>query len=132
MSSEIGNIAAGGAGVAGMRPRTSAPITPNPSASAPALADQAPKVIAPKPVAIQFDEGRARQNLQAAVSALNDQMAATKTGLGFSLDKALNQPVVTVRNTATGEVVRQIPTEVVVRLAHSIDAMKGLLLNATV
>ena len=132
MSSEIGNIAAGGAGVAGMRPRTSAPITPHPSASAPALADQAPKVIAPKPVAIQFDEVRARQNLQAAVSALNDQMTATKTGLGFSLDKALNRPVVTVRNTETGEVVRQIPTEVVVRMAHSIDAMKGLLLNATV
>ena len=103
-----------------------------PAAAAPATVSAAPKVSAPKPVAIQFDEARARQNLQAAVSALNDQMTATKTGLGFSLDKALNQPVVTVRNTATGEVVRQIPTEVVVRLAHSIDAMKGLLLNATV
>jgi uncharacterized FlaG/YvyC family protein len=39
--------------------------------------------------------------------------------------------VVIVRNTETGEVVRHIPTEVVVRLAHSIDDMKGLLLNAT-
>ena len=103
-----------------------------PAAAAPATVAAAPKVSAPKPVAIQFDEARARQNLQAAVSALNDQMTATKTGLGFSLDKALNRPVVTVRNTETGEVVRQIPTEVVVRLAHSIDAMKGLLLNATV
>ena len=103
-----------------------------PAAAAPATVAAAPKVSAPKPVAIQFDEGRARQNLQAAVSALNDQMTATKTGLGFSLDKALNRPVVTVRNTETGEVVRQIPTEVVVRMAHSIDAMKGLLLNATV
>ena len=83
-------------------------------------------------MALQFDEGKARQNLQAAVSALNDQMAATKTGLGFSVDKALDRPVVIVRNTETGEVVRQIPTEVVVRLAHSIDAMKGLLLNATI
>jgi uncharacterized FlaG/YvyC family protein len=44
----------------------------------------------------------------------------------------LNTPVVTVRNTATGEVVRQIPTETVVRLAHSIDDMKGILLNAKV
>jgi uncharacterized FlaG/YvyC family protein len=48
------------------------------------------------------------------------------------VDKSLNTPVVTVRNTHTGEVVRQIPTEVVVQLAHSIDDMKGLLLNATV
>lgn len=94
--------------------------------------DAAPKVSAPKPVAMQFDEGKARQNLQAAVSALNDQMVATKTGLGFSVDTALNRPIVIVRNTETGEVVRQIPTEVVVRLAHSIDTMKGLLLNAKI
>ena len=92
---------------------------------------QAPKVTAPKPVEIQYDEAKSRKNLQDAVSALNDQMAASKTGLGFSIDKSLDRPVVIVRNTETGEVVRQIPTEVVVRLAHSIDAMKGLLLNAT-
>jgi flagellar protein FlaG len=90
-----------------------------------------PKVVAPKPVEIQFDEVQARRNLEDAVRGLNEQMAATKTGLGFSVDKALGRPVVTVRNTETGEVVRQIPTEVVVRLAHSIDDMKGLLLNAT-
>ena len=91
-----------------------------------------PKVFAPKPVELQFDEVRARQNLHEAVKALNEQMVASKTGLGFSVDKSLDRPVVTVRNTETGEVVRQIPTEVVVRLAHSIDDMKGLLLNAKV
>jgi flagellar protein FlaG len=91
-----------------------------------------PKVSVPKPVELQFDEAKSRQNLQAADKALNEQMTASKTGLGFSVDKSLNTPVVTVRNTATGEVVRQIPTETVVRLAHSIDDMKGILLNAKV
>ena len=91
-----------------------------------------PKVSAPKRVDLQVDEAKSRQNLQEAVKALNEQMAASKTGLGFSVDKSLNTPVVTVRNTATGEVVRQIPTETVVRLAHSIDDMKGILLNAKV
>ena len=129
MSSEIGNIAAGGAGVAGMRPRTSAPITPNPSASAPALADQAPKVIAPKPVAIQFNPAEARQNLKEAVSLLNQQMSATNRGLGFRMDEVLDTPVVTVRSDQTGEVIRQIPTEVVVRVAHNIEKMKGLFFN---
>jgi flagellar protein FlaG len=99
------------------------------AAAAPVAAT--PKVAAPKPVEIQYDEAKSRRNLQDAVSALNDQMAASKTGLGFSIDKSLDRPVVIVRNTETGEVVRQIPTEVVVRLAHSIDDMKGLLLNAT-
>lgn len=92
----------------------------------------APKVVAPKPVALQFDEGQMRQNLRDAVKALNEQMTSNKTGLGFSYDESLERPVVTVRNTTTGEVVRQIPSEVVVQLAHSIDDMKGILLNATV
>ena len=100
------------------------------SAVAPAVA--APKVVAPKPVALQFDEGKMRQNLRDAVKALNEQMVSSKTGLGFKYDESLDRPVVTVRNTQTGEVVRQIPSEVVVQMAHSIDDMKGILLNATV
>ena len=100
------------------------------AAAAPAVAP--PKVSVPKPVDLKFDEAKARQNLQDAVKALNEQMTAGKTGLGFSVDKSLKNPVVTVRNIASGEVIRQIPTETVVRLAHSIDDMKGLLLNARV
>lgn len=100
------------------------------AASAPVAAT--PKVSAPKPIELQFDEAKARRNLQDAVSALNEQMTSSKTGLGFSVEKSLNRPVVTVRNTETGEVVRQIPTDVVVRMARSIDDMKGLLLNAKV
>ena len=127
MSSSLQGISSAAGSAAHIAPSNAASVAVGPETVA-----AAPKVSAPKPVALQFDEGKARQNLQAAVSALNDQMAATKTGLGFSVDKALDRPVVIVRNTETGEVVRQIPTEVVVRLAHSIDAMKGLLLNATI
>ena len=129
MSSEIGNIAAGGAGVAVMRPRTSAPTTPHASESAPARADLAPKVTAPKPVAIQFNAAEARQNLKEAVSLLNQQMSAGNRDLGFRMDDVLNAPVVTVRSDQTGEVIRQIPTEVVVRIAHSIEKMKGMFVN---
>jgi len=32
---------------------------------------------------------------------------------------------VTVRNTKTGEVVRQIPNEVVIKIAQNIDSSKG-------
>jgi flagellar protein FlaG len=99
---------------------------------APVAQPMAPKVTAPRPVELNYDEAKARKNLQEAVSALNEQMASTKTGLGFSVDESQNRPVVTVRNAETGEVVRQIPTDVVLRMGHSIDAMKGLLLNAKV
>jgi uncharacterized FlaG/YvyC family protein len=40
--------------------------------------------------------------------------------------------VVTVTNQETGEVIRQIPNEVVIRMARSIDQTKGNLLNAKV
>ena len=129
MSSDIGNIAAGGAGVAGMRPRASAPVSPHTSASAPALADQAPKVKAPKPVAIQFNAEEERQNLKEALSLLNQQMVATNRGLGFRMDEVLNTPVVTVRSDQTGEVIRQIPNEVVVHVAHNLEKVKGMFFN---
>ena len=127
MVSELSSISS-----AGRSPPPVAPMSTAGAQAAVAPVAATPKVSAPKPVELQFDEAKARQNLQEAVSALNEQMSSSKTGLGFSVDKSLDRPVVTVRNTQTGEVVRQIPTEVVVRMAHSIDDMKGLLLNTKV
>ena len=89
----------------------------------------APKVVAPKPVAIQFDPAKAQQNLAAAVNLLNEQMVSTKRGLGFSFDNATNGPVIKVSNTNTGEVIRQIPTADVLHMAHKIDELKGILYN---
>lgn len=117
---------------AGRSPPPAALVSASGAQAAPAPVAATPKVSAPKPVELQFDEAKARRNLHDAVSALNEQMTSSKTGLGFSVDKSLDRPVVIVRNTETGEVVRQIPTDVVVRMARSIDDMKGLLLNAKV
>jgi len=130
MVSEISNIARGGAGVAAMRPSTPAPASSQAPGSSAIQIPETPKVIAPKPVAIKFDASEVRQNLQDAVNLLNQQMASTKRSLGFQIDEALGGPVVTVRSAETGEVVRQIPNEVIVRIAHNIDRVKGLLLNA--
>lgn len=109
------------------------PVASERSAEAQTVPVQAKtKITPPKAIVLQFDEAQSRQNVKAAISSLNEQMSASKTGLGFSIDDSLDRPVVIVRNTQTGEVVRQIPNEVVVRVAHSIDQLKGLLLNARV
>ncbi len=92
-------------------------------------ANVAPKVMDIKPTEIQFDPAQARRNLHAAVSMLNEQMSATKQGLGFSFDDSKNMAVIRVRNLSTGEEVRQIPTEDVLRMAHKIDDLKGILYN---
>ena len=96
------------------------------------ISNSTPKVIAPRANSnIQFDAAQLNKNLQEAVKMLNEQMATNKRGLGFRVDEAINGPVVTVTSLSTGEVIRQIPNEVVVRVAHSIEKIKGLLLNAT-
>lgn len=61
---------------------------------------------------------------------LNRQVNANNRGLGFHVDEAVGGPVVTVRSAATGEVVRQIPNETAVNVAHNIEKMKGLLFSA--
>jgi len=129
MVSEISNIAKGGGGVAAMRPSAPAPASSQAPGSSAIQIPETPKVQAPKPVAIKFDASEVRQNLQEAVSLLNNQLNSTKRGLGFQVDEAVGGPVVTVRSAESGEVVRQIPNEVVVRIAHNIDKVKGLLFS---
>jgi flagellar protein FlaG len=52
--------------------------------------------------------------------------------LSFTIDPSLEIPIITVKNEETGEVVRQIPTQAVVKVAHNFDALKGLLLNSKI
>ena len=132
MVSEISNIARGSAGVAAARTSTPAPASSQAPGSSAIQIPDTPKVQAPKPVAIKFDASEVRQNLQDAVRMLNQQMTSTKRGLGFQVDEAVGGPVVTVRSAESGEVVRQIPNEVVVRIAHNIEKVKGLLFSANV
>ena len=129
MVSEISKIAVG-AGAALARHSAPESVSSQAPGSSAIQIPETPKVTAPKPVAIKFDASEIRQNLQEAVSMLNQQMASTKRGLGFQIDEAVGGPVVTVRSADTGEVIRQIPNEVVVRVAHNIEKVKGLLLNA--
>ena len=92
--------------------------------------DAAPQ---PMPKAdVQLDNQRMKQNLEVAVDRLNEQMKQSSRGLNFSMDEKLGRPVVTVRNESTGEVVRQIPNEVAVRVAHNIDELKGLFHNENI
>lgn len=84
----------------------------------------------PQPPRVSYDPGKVRENLRSAIDHLNKQLASSGRSLGFSMDDALSFPVVTVKSTQTGEVIRQIPSEAVVRVAHTLDELKGLLHDA--
>jgi uncharacterized FlaG/YvyC family protein len=88
-----------------------------------------PVIIAPKAVDIDYDPNEVRQSLNSAIKLLNDQVATKSQGLGFSFDHSIKNPVIVVRNLETGQVVRQIPNEDVLRMAHKLDELKGLLFN---
>lgn len=72
------------------------------------------------------DPQEARRTLQEASEHLNKQMAKNSRDLSFSVDDVANKVVLTVKNRE-GEVVRQIPNEVVLRVAHNMEDMKGLM-----
>jgi len=69
------------------------------------------------------------KNIKAALSQLNQQMVNSNQHLGFELNDHIKGPVITVLNTHTGEVVRKIPSEEVLRVAQSIDSLKGVIFN---
>ena len=68
-----------------------------------------------------------QERLQEAVSTLNERMHSSQQSLSISVDKASKRFVVTVTDRNSGEVIRHIPGETALRVAHNIDALKGVL-----
>lgn len=108
-----------------------APIGLGAAGAAPGERVPVPKVAEPQKPRIDFDPETVQRNLKAAIEHLNKQMHNTGRTLGFAMDEALSMPIVTVRNTSTGEVIRQIPSEAVVKVAHTLESLKGMLYDAT-
>jgi flagellar protein FlaG len=84
---------------------------------------------APEKVDLGYNAEDLRKSIKQAVENLNQQLKDNGRDLSFQMDETINRPIITVRNLQTGEVVRQIPNEEVVRMAHSIEEGKGLLFN---
>jgi flagellar protein FlaG len=61
------------------------------------------------------------EQLDAAVSKLNDYVQNVQRTLSFSVDKDTGVTVVKVIDTQTNELVRQIPAENVLKLAADLD-----------
>ena len=113
------------------RPDASAATQPTAKVTAPASPVTQISEVAKQSFAKNAEVGADLQSLQksieASVDRLNSMMRDSGRNLNIGIDKALGGPVVTVRNAESGEVVRQIPNEVVVQMAHSIEAFKGWL-----
>lgn len=97
------------------------------AAAPPPEAVKAPSPQVPAKPKLNVNPEEKRRALQEAVAEMNRHMEAQSRNLSFQVDKVAHRTVVTVRHQQTGEVIRQIPDESVLRVAHNIEAMKGLM-----
>jgi len=78
----------------------------------------------------------APQEMNAAVRAaarqIDSYLRSVSREVEFRVDDESGVTIVTVRNTATGEVIRQIPNEEVLQLARRFTDRSGALLDLTV
>jgi flagellar protein FlaG len=70
-----------------------------------------------------------REKLRSAIQRLNDMMREGSRDLNFSMDESTDRVVITVKNANTGEIVRQIPDAALLRVAHDLENLKGVLHN---
>lgn len=82
-----------------------------------------------RPAIAAMNPGEILDKLNRIVEELNDQAKRNGRDLGFSIDERLDRSIVTVRNSVSGEVVRQLPSEVVLRVGNHIEDLKGILFD---
>jgi len=83
---------------------------------------------------VSSDMQRIDSSIEESINKLSQMLKDSGRNLNIGVDKALGvgSAVITVRSAESGEVIRVIPNEVVVKLAHSIEAFKGWLKDVRV
>ena len=80
-----------------------------------------------KPSNIQQITQQSRQAVEAAAQQMQSFVSSMGRNLDFSIDGSTGYHVVRVTNPSTGDVIRQMPSEEVLRLAHSFDQISALI-----
>jgi len=70
-----------------------------------------------------------QKDLDDLVQRLNEHFKQTGRNLNFSVDEKSDRTVITVKDSSTGEVIRQIPDLALLKVGHDLEKIKGMLLN---
>ena len=73
-----------------------------------------------------------KDELAAAVKNMNDFLQMVRRTVQFSVDELSGQLVVQVKDAKTNEVIRQIPSEEMLKLTKQLDTIRGLLFHGEV
>ena len=70
-----------------------------------------------------------RDRLKEISESLNSEMKMRSRDLQFSVDEVTNRFLVTVLDKDSGKVVKQIPSDAILKVAHNLEALKGILFD---
>jgi len=70
-----------------------------------------------------------QERLERTIEMLNVDLELSETNLSFRVDKISDRVLVAVVDENTGEMVRQVPAEAILKVAHNIEALKGILFD---
>jgi len=68
-----------------------------------------------------------RDRLKEISVLINEDINNKSMNLKFSLDKITNRMLVTVSDKESGKIIKQIPSDTILKVAHSLEALKGIL-----
>jgi flagellar protein FlaG len=75
------------------------------------------------------DESKQEEKLADKVLQLNDYAQNLNREIQFSVHKETNQTIVKVVDTETDKVIRQLPSEEILKIAESLENFSGMLLK---
>lgn len=104
------------------------PAVPQSTAAAlPPVAGAAEPAIAPAiSPAVEGQAVEAASDIRRAIGELTEVLRTTSIGLRFEIDEVTNRVVTKVIDKETGELIRQMPTEEVLRFARALDRLQGV------
>ncbi|HWP72687.1 MAG TPA: flagellar protein FlaG [Gemmatimonadaceae bacterium] len=76
-------------------------------------------------------QGEARERMAAVAQQMRDYLRSNGRDLEFRVDADTHDMVITVREAASGKVIRQIPNEEALQMRRYLDEWSGTFLNVT-
>ncbi|MDC1160617.1 flagellar protein FlaG [Luminiphilus sp.] len=123
--------------------RAARPVAAKPNADVKSEADM-PELSVPRvsvsEVAADAAEGKLKslstlasvtESIHDAVEVLNETLSRKNTSAQIRRDEELNRYLVTIKDKDSGEVVREVPPEALLKFARNLQELKGILFDET-
>ena len=89
------------------------------------------KPLVPLLLLVRPPASQLKKKVDAAVIEINQVFQSANTSLAFYVDKSSQRFVVEVKDTNTGESIVKFPGEAALKIAETIESLKGVLFDKT-